>query len=116
MPHGETHAKDALLREARSLAKALGNGSASNLETQGNAIGIILTLLEPIVKAELVTTDELEDRLISYRAECPVHCKYVKSQEQKFKIGPITLPGALSAIGMTAMLFAYLIGHGMGLW
>ena len=113
----EINATEALLNEARKLSEDLKTGEdASNLEKQGNAIGIILTLLTPIVTKIYVDNEDLDDALNQHRQECPLYAQYIRNQQNSVKLGGFTLRMPSSSFGISCLAFLYFIGKSHGWW
>jgi len=112
----ENVATAALLEEARKLSKDLGNGQAANLEKQGNAMGIILTLLTPLVSEDYVTYEDLTKKLVLHRAECPVHQKFIETNKNTFRIAGMQFRMPSNGFGIACLAFIYFVGKSHGWW
>lgn len=88
MSHGDNHAKQLVIKQARILTEDLQNGGAGDQHKQGQAVGLLLEMLTPIYEAEFVTVKECED----------IHAKQVKvPKATKIKLGPFQIEGNITA-------------------
>lgn len=60
MPGGVNHAKKIVIDEANCLVDKLKNGGSNKIETQNEALGLIVKMITPLYAAEFVTIEELE--------------------------------------------------------
>ena len=119
MANGEGSAKEMLIEEADQHITQLTNGHASDPEKHGHAIAFVIRILKPMIRADFVTRALLEDRLLSYRTDCPVHRVYVDKKKEgsmRFSLGPVSWQGAASNLGITVVVAVFFIGKGKGWW
>ncbi len=91
MTHGENHAKETVLLEVESLDVALSNGHATDPETHGKALLLLLRMVKPIFNARLVTEEECADKM----EKCP---------GAVMKPNFINWPGAAAVLGSVGMI------------
>lgn len=70
MAHGENHAKQTVLNQAKALEDKLSNGHLSDPLTHGEAL--LLQMVKPIFSASLMTVEECDERM----AKCPGTTKH----------------------------------------
>lgn len=114
MSHGDNHAKQLVIKQARILTEDLQNGGAGDQHKQGQAVGLLLEMLTPIYEAEFVTVKECGE----------MHAKQVKvSVPTKIKLGPFQIEGNITAALLMnsfpilccgGMFFA--LGKSLGWW
>lgn len=108
MSHGSNNAKQIVIDEAMELAEALQNGSAGDSKVQGKAISLLVRMLTPIYKADLVTIQECEHarkrchdsvlETIEERHQTPQEIAYKAANSKAkmhMKLGPIEFSGGI---------------------
>jgi hypothetical protein len=117
MADGENGAKKIVLNDLKELVQKLKDGSAEEKDLY-RAMSIMLEVMGNMYAPTLITDGDLERRLEKFRADCPVHQKWVEQQNLK-KAMPM-LDVFLKALGNSAgaliMIAAYALGLHFGWW
>jgi len=105
MAGGGNHAKQTVLKQADKLVQKLNNGSAGCLETQGNAMALMLDMLRPLYENEFVTVED-----------CKKKCK--TGVFSTFKVGSVSIKAPITFIAILipygGIFFA--LGKAVGWW
>ncbi len=88
MPHGDNHAKQIVINQAKRLTMDLQNGCSGDVKKHGQALGLIVEMIIPLYEAEFVTVQECERQ----------HIEIKKTKKiTRIKLGPVEIEGAFTS-------------------
>jgi len=96
MAYGNNHAKKIVIEQAEALGAKLEANGAKCVETQGQAIGLLIKMVTTMYAADFVTIEDCIKR----------HDKNVKEENKlsRIKMGPVELEGRFGPVAILCII------------